>query len=196
MDPNPAGNDMSTVTITLICLFPLIAWRVYRRIRRNIGRQRSTRARHWIGIGLYSVLLLLLGLHSLSVPESLLSLAGGVAIGIALAILGLRLTKFERTPEGYFYTPSAHIGIALTLLFVGRICYRIVELYLRHPLNGAPPDFARSPLTLIVFGMLAGYFVVYAIGVLLWRTRHRRIPPENSNAGAGQVLPEKAPEQS
>jgi hypothetical protein len=31
------------------------------------------------------------------------------------------------------------------------------------------PDFARSPLTLLVFGMLAAYYTTYAAGVLRWR---------------------------
>jgi hypothetical protein len=30
-------------------------------------------------------------------------------------------------------------------------------------------DFARSPLTLGVFGLLAGYYIAYAVGLLRWR---------------------------
>ena len=43
-------------------------------------------------------------------------------------------TKFEVTPQGMFYTPNAHIGIALSLLFVGRVIYRMVVLYSMDPL--------------------------------------------------------------
>ena len=43
---------------------------------------------------------------------------------MALGILGLRLTRFETTGEGMLYTPSAHLGIALSTLLVGRIVYR------------------------------------------------------------------------
>ena len=35
------------------------------------------------------------------------------------------------------------------------------------PLN--PGDFAASPLTLGIFGLLAGYYVTYAIGLVRWR---------------------------
>jgi hypothetical protein len=174
---------MSPLTIALICLLPLIAWRIYRRTRRMVGRQRSTAPRHWIGIGFYSALLLLLGLHSIAVPESLLSLAGGAAFGAALAVVGLRLTRFERTAEGYFYTPNAHIGIVLSLLFVCRIAYRFIELYVLKTATGVPAEFARSPLTLVIFGLLAGYFVVYAIGVLRWRAQ-QKIARANANASA------------
>jgi hypothetical protein len=150
----------------------LLAWRTYSRVKRMVGRQRSTARRHWIGIVLYSALSLLLGLQALSNPESLAALLGGLAIGAGLAVAGLRLTKFDATPEGYFYTPNAHIGIALSVLFVCRIAYRVVQVtVLRQP--GAVPEFVRSPLTLIAFGMLAGYFVTYAIGMLRWRARVR-----------------------
>jgi len=49
-----------------------------------------------------------------------LTLVAGAGFGAALGLYGLRLTKFEQTAQGLFYTPSAHLGIALSLLFVGR----------------------------------------------------------------------------
>src|SRR6266513_2594292 len=58
------------------------------------------------------------------------------------------------------------------VLFVGRIVYRLVEVY---ALNGAASpgtaEFARSPLTLAIFGLLAGYYVIYAVGLVRWRNR-------------------------
>jgi phosphatidylserine synthase len=173
--------NFDSSTLILLGVLVLLAWRTYSRVKRMVGRQRSTARRHWIGIVLYSALsLLLLGLFALGNAESLAALLGGLAIGAGLAVLGLRLTKFEATAEGYFYTPNAHIGIALSVLFVCRIAYRVAQVTMLHPpgaaLNqpGAAPDFARSPLTLIVFGMLAGYFVAYAVGMLRWRARVRQ----------------------
>jgi len=32
-------------------------------------------------------------------------------------------------------------------------------------------DFVRSPLTLAVFGLLAGYYIGYAIGLARWHHR-------------------------
>jgi hypothetical protein len=82
----------------------------------------------------------------------------------------LRLTRFERTAQGLFYIPNAYLGSALSLLLVGRILYRLSELYVGGlPPAGVPADFARSPVTLAIFGTLAGYYVAYAIGLLLWR---------------------------
>lgn len=89
-----------------------------------------------------------------------------------LAVYGLRQTRFEPTPQGLFYTPNAHLGIALSVLFVGRILYRLGEVYvLDTTASPGTSDFVRSPLTLAVFGLLAGYYIAYAVGLVRWRNR-------------------------
>jgi len=158
--------------IVLLGLVALVAWRMYSRIRRLIGRQRLSRPRLWINACLFPALVLLLAFLSFADLDAVAALVTGVVVGAALGAYGLRLTKFEKSAEGFFYTPSAHIGVALSLLFAGRVLYRIVELYFSTAQTGSlPTDFARSPITLAIFGALAGYYVAYSIGVLLWRRR-------------------------
>ena len=157
-------------TITFIILVPLILWRVYARIRRMVGRQRLSKVRPWITLTVFPLICGMLALAALHRPERLTLLAGGLAVGAVLAVYGLRRTKFEVTPQGFFYTPNAHLGIALSLLFVGRILYRFVEIYALDP--STPRDmreFGSSPLTLAVFGLLTGYYVGYAVGLIRWR---------------------------
>lgn len=156
--------------LPFLVIIPLIVWRTYSRIRRNIGRQPLSKVRPWITLGVFPLLTVLLGWSAHARPALLWALAGGIAGGLVLAVYGLRHTKFEVTPQGLFYTPNAHIGIALSLLFVGRVIYRMVVLYSMDPL--APQsagDFAASPMTLGIFGLLAGYYVAYAIGLVRWR---------------------------
>jgi hypothetical protein len=86
-----------------------------------------------------------------------------------LAIWGLRLTRFEATPQGFFYTPNAHIGIALSSLFAARILYRLFQMYTLGMTSSGMQNFGRSPLTLLIFGMLASYYTAYAVGMLRWR---------------------------
>jgi hypothetical protein len=165
---------LSPTTLTIAILIPLVLWRMYSRIRRMVGRQRLSRVRPWVTLVVFPLIIAMLALATLTHPERLVVLAVAVAAGLALARFGLSKTKFEPTPEGLFYTPNAHLGIALSLLFVGRILYRLVEMYalgLPGPAAGGPgaQDFARSPLTLGVFGLLAGYYVGYAIGLVRWR---------------------------
>jgi hypothetical protein len=43
-------------------------------------------------------------------------------------------------------------------------------LYSANPYaDPAASNFAASPLTLGIFGLLAGYYVTYAIGLVRWR---------------------------
>jgi hypothetical protein len=160
----------SPTTITLLIAVPLILWRVYSRIRRMVGRQKLSRVRPWITVVVFPLIVALLALATLTHPERLAWLVAGLAGGALLGVYGLRKTRFEPTPEGLFYTPNAHLGIALSLLFVGRIAYRFVEVYALNPgIAHTSQDFARSPLTLGVFGLLAGYYIAYAIGLIRWR---------------------------
>jgi hypothetical protein len=159
----------------------LIAWRVYSRVRRMVGRQQLSSVRPWLTICLFPVLLALL-LGSSVHPATALASVAGAGLGAALGIYGLRLTKFEQTPVGLFYIPNARLGIALSLLFLGRVAYRAAQLYFSAvPVSATPSDFARSPLTLLIFGTLTGYYVTFAVGLLRWRRRVRL-----SNASAEQ----------
>jgi cytochrome b561 len=159
-------------SLVLVALVPLIAWRLYRRVRRMVGRQRSVLWRHWTAAILFPVLLALMGAAALHRPLTLLALGGGVLAGVALAQYGLGLTRFEHADDGFFYTPSAHIGIVLSALLAGRILYRLFQTYegaLSDP--SAAQRFGSSPLTQLVFGMLAGYYAAYAVGLLRWRRK-------------------------
>ena len=134
----------------------------------------------------FPVLLALLLLGSLAHPGNLLALAGGAAAGAGLGVYGLRLTIFEESSNGLFYTPNAHLGIALSLLMLGRIAYRFVQIYLMDGTAGmSSTDFMRSPLTLLIFGTLAGYYLTYAIGLLRW---HRRIKSRGAPATADRPV--------
>ena len=161
---------MTPATIGLLIAVPLIIWRVYSRVRRMVGRQRMSAVRAGITLVVFPAVILLLALAALTHPERLAWLVAGLVGGYLLAVVGLRKTVFEATPDALFYTPNAHLGIALSLLLVMRIAYRFIEIYMIDP--GVPrgaQDFARSPLTLSIFGLLAGYYIAYAVGLLRWR---------------------------
>ena len=163
---------MQHPSLFLVVLVPLIAWRMYSRIRRLVGRQRSFARRHWMAAVLFPLLVLLLALSAFSGPESpaaLAALAGGVVVGLGLAVFGLRSTRFEATEQGLFYTPTAHIGVALSVLMFCRVGYRLFQTYEQSMTSQAAHSFGTSPLTLLVFGMLAGYYATYAMGLLRWR---------------------------
>lgn len=171
-------TSINTHLIIVVLVVALVAWRVYSRIRRVIGRQRLSRLRPWITIVVFPLIIALVLAGSLLHPTAAVAVAGGAIAGVALGLLGTRLTRFEVTPGGLFYTPNAHLGIALSLLLVLRLGYRFVVLQM----NGGNFDArsmqpGTSPLTMAIFGMLAGYYVAYAIGLLRWRAQVARQAP-------------------
>jgi hypothetical protein len=170
---------MNTPWIVIVVLVPLVAWRVYSRVRRNVGRQKSRAWRHWTGAIFFPLLLVLLALAAMARPLAEAALAAGMVSGAALGVWGLRLTRFDRTTEGFFYTPNAYLGIALSLLLIARILYRLSEVYLMRGAASAvqAQDFTRSPLTLLIVGLVAGYYATFAIGLLRWRRRAAALPP-------------------
>ncbi len=172
---------MTTVPFNWSALMPalivaLIAWRMVRRVRRLIGRQPVRTGRLVLTSILFPVLVVLLGFSGLRDVVLLEGLAGGLVIGAVLARVGLRMTKFEVTDAGLFYTPNAAIGVALSLLFIGRLIYRFSAIYLATGRfdPATMQSFGKSPLTLLIFGVLAGYYTAYAIGILMWRHSAKR----------------------
>ncbi|HUI59921.1 MAG TPA: hypothetical protein VLX90_06850, partial [Steroidobacteraceae bacterium] len=164
---------MDPKLLTSILIAALVVWGIYRRLRRTFGRQAVQAWRLWLRIGILTVLGVLFVTTSLArSTQALGALVAGIACGAALGYLGLRHTIFEVTPQGRFYTPHTYIGLVVTLLFLGRLLYRFIYLaYNAGMPGGANPDFfaayQRSPLTLGIFGVLIGYYVLYYAGILM-----------------------------
>ena len=170
--------SIDTHLLVIIAVVALVAWRVYSRIRRVIGRQRLSTVRPWITVVVFPLLLALVLTGGLQHPLTGVAVLAGAALGIVLGLVGIRLTKFEATPAGLFYTPNAHLGIALSLLLVLRLGYRFVVLGATGGnMDAQSLQMASSPLTMVIFGTLAGYYVTYAIGLLRWRARVSAEPP-------------------
>jgi hypothetical protein len=166
---------MKTSPLIPALLVPFVAWRIYARARRNIGRQRLQPRSLKVGAMIFGVITGLVALAAGSYPASLGGLAGGLVLGVLLALLGLRLTRFETTAEGQFYTPNTYLGVAVTLLLVGRILYRVIVLLALTSPDAAPPiPLFQSPLTFLFFGITAGYYLAYFTGVV--RTAKRLAP--------------------
>lgn len=159
-------------TLALAILLPLLAWRVHSRFKRALGRQRLTKYRLWIQLSLFPALVVLVAMAASPSPGSLATFGISLAAGAALGKYGLSTTKFQPVPGNLFYTPNGRLGVALAVLFMLRIAYRLVEVYALEPAaSRGAAEFARSPLTLFVFGLLAGYYIAYAAGLAIWRAR-------------------------
>ena len=156
--------------LTPLLFGALIAFAIYRRVRRNIGRQSFQPGRLKWRIALFAVIGALILFTALRDPALAGAMAAGIAGGGALGWFGLRHTQFETTGEGRFYTPHTYIGAFVSALFLGRIAYRFVVLYsASHAVAADSMPFAgyqKSPLTLALFGVVVGYYIAYYAGVL------------------------------
>jgi len=174
---------MAPQLVMPLIMAPLMVFAVWRRVRRTFGPQPIQRKRMMLRIGflaLAGVLIASLGVLNLRLLEGLL---GGVAIGAVLGLLGLNLTRFERNAAGAdVYIPNPWIGGLLTVLLLGRLIWRFTVLGTQAGAAAAPhaPQFGDSPLTLLVFGLMIGYYIAYYTGLLI---HHRRFEQEQAARG-------------
>jgi hypothetical protein len=160
---------MVPAPVVVIALVPLVVWRMYSRIKRLTTRQHSRIWRHRTTLVFFPLLLLMMASMALDNPLVLAGMAAGLAGGVALGSASLSKTRFEQVGDDYFFTPHAQIGMLVACLFLSRMAWRFWQMY--SGVDSGQHDFVRSPLTLAVFGILAGYYITYAIGLLRWRKR-------------------------
>jgi hypothetical protein len=165
---------MSLTTLALIVLLPLLVWRIHSRLKTQMARQRSILSRHYTGLFVFVAMILLPATELGDRPFQLAALAAGAIGGIALANYGLRRTRFEDTPEGYFFTPPSRMGILVAMLLVARVLYLGVEIYMNQGSNRPNPRFTDSPITMVCLGMTAAYFATFSAALMRWRQRKRK----------------------
>jgi hypothetical protein len=144
-----------------------IFWRLYVRLQRMIGRQQFRKGRLVFLIVLYGLGSVGLAVFTMGRLHLVAGWLGGLVPGVLLGLWALQLTQYETVEGEECYTPNARIGVALFLLFLGRIVYRAVAIYTHFSLPGHPtPPLGQSALTDLTFELLAGYYIAYSVGIL------------------------------
>jgi hypothetical protein len=147
--------------------FILIGFLMYRRVRRSIGFQKFSPKRMRFRTILFGILGLLIMTMGFIHPILFLADGVGIAIGIVLSIYAMRHFIYEWR-EGILFTRT-HIVIESTvlILFLGRVLYRILSVFVLAKQTGAVTDnnqmaqYARDPLTVGVFCVIIVYYIVY-----------------------------------
>ena len=102
----------------------------------------------------------------------------GLSVGTILGVLGLAMTRWERQPEGLFYTPSRWLALVVTLAIAIRFVYGWWRA--TRSASNAPADqhwlimASGTQLSLAVAAGLIGYYLVYSVGVRLRLMRYEQ----------------------
>jgi hypothetical protein len=175
-------------------LAALVVFAIYRRFRRSFGRQPLRPARMRVRMVLLTVLVCLLLPAALRSTQFLAAEIVGAALGIALAVWGAQRTRFLTHGGQLYYVPHTYTGIVVSLLFLGRLVYRIVQIYGdAHAANAyasadpsqafVPASMLKSPLTVGIFFLLAGYYLYYYAWVM-WKSKHLEAADTEANSAA------------
>lgn len=159
---------------------------VYRRLRRSFGRQRIRPVRMRVRLGLLiavGCLMLPLAVRS---GQFLGAELAGALVGAMLGVWGARHTRYQTYGGQLHYIPHTYTGIAVSLLFLGRLVYRVVELSAINHSTGpggvesmqrmTSPAMLNSPFTVGLLFVVVGYYVCYYSMVL---SKSKRIRPED-----------------
>jgi membrane protein CcdC involved in cytochrome C biogenesis len=159
-------NHPASVVVPVL----LIAFILYRRIRRTIGYQKLAQGRmtfRMVALAAVGALMLVAGAAR---PVVYLYDLVGIAAGIVLAYYAIRTTTFERRGDSWYYRPNAWVGAVLLVLFIGRLGYRLYEDYILFKsgsamyAQGQQPQFTayyHDPSTTLILFALIAYYVVY-----------------------------------
>jgi hypothetical protein len=175
----------------------LVVFAIFRRFRRNFGRQELRPGRMTLRIVVLAAVCCALLPSALSSAQYLSAELAGAALGIALGAYGAARTRFMMYQGRLHYVPHTYTGIAVSLLFLSRLAFRVVQIYADAPamhnaepadpsLAFAPASMVRSPLTVGIFFVLAGYYAWY-YGWVLWKSKHLNAEDIEAAASANPV---------
>lgn len=162
---------MDPKLLTPVLVSALLAWAIYRRIRRNVGRQLVNVRRLQLRIGLFLVIGALVSVAAVTDLMLLGGLLGGLVGGAALAYVALKHTVFDASGDKHFYTPHTYIGVFISALFLARVAFRILTPHVSTGADALSDQYPfaayhRSPLTVAILGVFIGYYVVFYAGVI------------------------------
>jgi hypothetical protein len=168
----------------------LVMFGVYRRLRRSFGQQLLRPVRMKVRIATLLIIGALLALSAVHSVQFVAAVLTGATAGILLALWGASRTRYIWCENQQYYVPHTYTGIAVTALFVGRLAYRLIQIYgAMHSAKiaggqaadqvFAPNAAFRSPLTLGLFFVLVGYYVCYYSLVL---QKAKQVAAESANA--------------
>ncbi|NEW09229.1 hypothetical protein GK047_24965 [Paenibacillus sp. SYP-B3998] len=161
--------------------FLIIGFVIYRRTKRTIGFQRLSPRRLKFRLILFSLIGLIIFMLGFVHPIHFISYAIGLAAGVALGLTAIRHTRFEQRPDGWYYRTHLWVEIAVLVLFLSRIAYRLVFItVVSNSASMNPADlsqFTKDPLTAGVFFVIVSYYILFLSYLLREEVKLEKNPP-------------------
>jgi hypothetical protein len=120
------------------------------------------------------------GVTSLWVQDAFTGALAGVAIGMALGLVGLLVTRWELAPGSFHYTPNKWLVLSVTLIVTARLLYGFYRSWVAAQAGISGTALVTTfgvPQSLAAGGTVLGYYLAYGAG-LRWRLKkwqHRRL---------------------
>ncbi len=170
---------------------------MYRRVRRNFGRQKLNRGYMIFRMVVLCVIGALMLIPTFFIKELAWVTIAGAGIGVGLGIWAAKHTRFLREDGVLYYLPHTYTGMVVTALFVGRIAYKVfvnAQPYagVTTDWNTGPGDlsfldaFVHNPWTRLAYFILLGYYVYY-----YWYVLHESKHLKDSDMEGGVTVPAK-----
>lgn len=165
---------MPLVALAIALLFaPLILMPLSLVLRYRAGTARR-QARGWVaalnlGLLAFSTSLFLLGaaLTSIWVTNAFTYSVLGLLAGIALGIVGLWVSRWERGPDALHYTPNRWLVLGVTLLVAARVLYGLWRGWSTWQ-RGGGDSWAQAfgvAGSMAAGALVLGYYLSYWMGV-------------------------------
>jgi hypothetical protein len=107
------------------------------------------------------------------VPQAFLYSLAGLMVGGALGLLGLALTRWERTSSATHYTPNRWLVLVITLAVTARLLYGLWRIWHAWRASGPNESWIATAGVAgsMAFGaVVLGYYLIYSAGIC-WQLR-------------------------
>ena len=168
------------IALASVVLLPIV---LLQRYRAGTARRR---ARPWlaainaVGIALSIALFLTASaLTNIWIPRAFIYACSGVIVGSALGMLGVVLTRWDRTEGALHYTPNRWLVLAISIAVAARIAYGFWRSWETWQSFGGDLAWAASSGiagSIGAGGAILGYYLVYWIGIRFGARRRLGAP--------------------
>ena len=155
------------IVFAWLLLMPLALWQRY---RRGHARRRAVRwaitVNAWLLLVSALLFVLVAWISGSWIVGAVRHAALGLAMGMALGIVGLWLTRFDHDESGLHFAPNRWLVLGLTLVVAARIGYGLGHAWqLWQADAGHVAWLAQQANLLAVGGLLLGHYLAYAWGL-------------------------------